>query len=65
METVKVQGTVDLEPSRPSIKISRTTRGYTWEVKAYADTLEEAIQETLAADEQLRQHFGLPKEVIV
>jgi len=52
--TLKEQADVTLTRSQPSVMVKRDGKGvYTYEVKAYADDLGEALDEAVAAMEKL------------
>lgn len=44
--------------SRPHVRVSRSAKGGRyWEVRAFADTLEEAMEEAVAVDRQLEEEY--------
>lgn len=46
--------------SQSSVKISTNAKGQkTWEVKAYADTIDEAIELSVEADKKVAQKLGV------
>ena len=45
-----------------SVEITKTTRGYTWTVKTYAENPELACEKSVKIDEELKKKF--PSEVL-
>ncbi len=50
--------TVVKNVSQCSVTLNKNTKGYGWELKAYADTMNIAIDLAIAADKRLRTQFG-------
>lgn len=50
--------TVVKNVSQSSVTLTKNTKGYGWEVKVYADTMNAAIDQAIAADHRLRTQFG-------
>lgn len=49
----------EIQRSQSSVKISRNGKGEaSWEVKSYADTIEEAIALAVDADKKLQEKLG-------
>ena len=44
--------------SQARVNLTKNTKGYNWEVSAYADNLNDAIDQVIAADQRLRLQFG-------
>lgn len=44
--------------SQCSVNLTKNTKGYGWEIKAYADTMNKAIDLAIAADQRLRTQYG-------
>ncbi len=40
--------------NQPSVALTKNTKGYNWEIKAYADSLSEAVDLVIAADNRLK-----------
>ena len=50
----------EIQRSQSSVKIARNAKGEaSFEVKAYADTIAEAIELAVAADKQVRETLGV------
>jgi hypothetical protein len=49
-----MDATTVFNKSQCSVEVSRNSKGYTWTVKAYGDTLEECIAKAKEADEKLK-----------
>lgn len=47
------------EPAK--VKIERNSKGYNWEVELRAEDMEEALRETTAAEDKLREKYGEKK----
>lgn len=50
--------TVVKNVSQCSVNLTKNTKGYGWEIKAYADSMNKAIDMAIAADLRLRTQFG-------
>ncbi|AKB37386.1 hypothetical protein MSSAC_2796 [Methanosarcina siciliae C2J] len=44
--------------SQAKVSLTKNTKGYNWEVTAYADNINDAIDQAIAADQRLRNQFG-------
>lgn len=44
--------------SQAKVNLTKNTKGYNWVVSAYADNLNDAIDQAIAADQRLRLQFG-------
>jgi hypothetical protein len=44
--------------NQPSVALTKNTKGYNWEIKAYADNLNAAIDQVMAANIRLKNMYG-------
>lgn len=44
--------------SQAKVTITKNSKGYNWEISAYADTINESIDLAIAADKRLKNQFG-------
>lgn len=49
--------TVVKNVSQCSVTLSKNSKGYGWEIKAYADNMNDAIDRAIAADMRLKTQF--------
>lgn len=54
----EVVETVVKNTSQCSVTLTKNSKGYQWEVKAHADTMAQAIDLAISADERLKLKFG-------
>ncbi len=45
---------------RSSVKVSKNSRGYNWEVKVYDDDVEKALSETIRIELECQKKYGQP-----
>ena len=43
---------------KSSVKVSRNSRGYNWEVKVYDDDVDKALKETIRIEGECEKKFG-------
>jgi hypothetical protein len=43
--------------NQPSITLTKNTKGYNWEIKAYAETISAAVDLVIAADNRLKAMY--------
>lgn len=41
-----------------SVRLTRTTKGYTWEIKIRAESFKECLEEATWADEEMEKTYG-------
>ena len=46
------------EQSRSSVKVTKNTKGYNWEVKVYDDDPEKALETTIRLELKCRKIYG-------
>jgi hypothetical protein len=44
--------------NQPSVTLTKNTKGFNWEIKAYADNLNAAIDQVMAANIRLKTMYG-------
>ena len=51
--------TIEIQRSQSSVEISTNAKGdKSWKVKVYADSIDEAIELAVAADQQVKERLG-------
>lgn len=51
--------TLEIQRSQSSVEISTNAKGdKSWKVKAYADSIDEALELAVAADRQVKERLG-------
>lgn len=45
--------------TQDSVKITKNTKGYNWEVSVHGDDVVEALEKAIVIDQRLRDRFGV------
>lgn len=57
--------TFEFSEGQNSVKLSKTTKGYTWEIKVYGETIMDCVKNAQDADQKFRKYAANPDNMVI